>query len=77
MAGKNQHVVPYQGDWAVRGAGNSRVTGVYDTKAGAREAGRQIAINQHAELIEHGRDGRIQSKDSFGNDPLPPRDTEH
>ncbi|WP_233997780.1 DUF2188 domain-containing protein, partial [Erythrobacter sp. HI0077] len=28
MAGKNQHVVPHANGWAVRGAGNNRVTSV-------------------------------------------------
>ncbi|MGE6767875.1 DUF2188 domain-containing protein [Serratia sp. NPDC071084] len=26
MMGKNQHVVPHNGEWAVRGEGNDRVT---------------------------------------------------
>jgi hypothetical protein len=30
------------------------------------------------ELTTHGRDGKIRSKDTIGgNDPMPPRDTEH
>jgi hypothetical protein len=31
------------------------------------------------ELSTHGRDGKIRSKDTIkpGNDPNPPRDTEH
>jgi hypothetical protein len=28
-------------------------------------------------VIIHGRDGRIQSSDSYGNDASPPRDREH
>ncbi|MFP5521246.1 DUF2188 domain-containing protein [Peptococcus simiae] len=36
-----------------------------------------MAKNQKAELITHSRQGRIRSKDSFGNDPCPPKDTEH
>ncbi|WP_278945426.1 DUF2188 domain-containing protein, partial [Parabacteroides johnsonii] len=30
--GKNQHVVPYNGKWAVRGAGNNRVTATFRTQ---------------------------------------------
>ena len=26
MSGKNQHVVPHEGDWAVKGAGNGKAT---------------------------------------------------
>lgn len=32
MAGKNQHVVPHQDGWAVKGAGNQRATSVHDTQ---------------------------------------------
>jgi hypothetical protein len=28
-------------------------------------------------LVIHGKDGKIQDKDSFGNDPNPPKDTKH
>jgi Uncharacterized protein conserved in bacteria (DUF2188) len=30
--GKNQHVVPANGEWGVRGEGNSRLTSVHDTQ---------------------------------------------
>ena len=33
--------------------------------------------NQHSELLIHGRNGKIRSKDSYGNDNCPPKDTEH
>lgn len=72
MSGKNQHVVPHEGGWAVRGAGNSRVTSVYNTQAEAIEAARTIAQNQHSELLVHGRNGQIRERDSFGGDPFPP-----
>lgn len=75
--GKDQHVVKHEKGWAVRGAGNERATGVFRTQAEAIDAGRQIAGNQSSELLVHGRDGRIRSKDSFGPDPVPPRDREH
>ena len=71
--GKDQHVVPHDGDWAVRGEGNDRATSVHPTQAEAIEAGRQIAQNQHSELFIHGRDGRIRVRDSHGHDPYPPR----
>lgn len=70
---KNQHVVPHQEGWAVRGEGNSRATSVHDTQAEAAAAGREIAQNQKSELLIHGRDGRIRERDSFGNDPFPPK----
>jgi hypothetical protein len=71
--GKNQHVVPYEGKWAVRGEGNERVTSSHDTQREAIDAARGIARNQQSELFIHGRDGRIRERDSHGNDPFPPR----
>jgi hypothetical protein len=71
--GKNQHVVPHGGAWAVRGAGNSRVTSTHGTQAEAQSAAREIAINQRSEVVIHRPDGRIRDKDSYGNDDYPPR----
>lgn len=75
--GKNQHIVRHEDGWAVKGAGNEKATAVFRTQAEAVEAGKRIATNQGSELLVHGRDGRIRSKDSYGRDPLPPRDREH
>lgn len=54
--------------------GASRATKVYRTQEEAIKQGRDIARTQKAELYIHGRDGRIREKDSYGRDPLPPRD---
>ncbi len=70
---RNQHVVPHTGGWAVKGAGAHRATEVFGTKAQAVDRGREIARNQHSELVIHGKDGVIQSSDSHGHDPFPPR----
>ena len=75
--GKNQHVVRREGGWAVRGEGNSRDTSHHSTQREAASAARDIAINQRSEVVIHGRDGRIRDKDSFGNDPCPPKDRKH
>jgi len=77
MAKRNQHVVPHDGKWAVRGEGNQRVTRVTDTQREAIDAARDIAQRQKAEVIIHKRDGTIRDRDSYGNDPCPPRDTKH
>jgi uncharacterized protein YdaT len=71
--GKNQHVVPRNGNWAVRGEGNNKVTKVTSTQAEAIKVAREIAKNQQSELIIHKQDGTIRGKDSYGNDPFPPR----
>jgi len=71
--GKNQHIVPHNDGWAVRGAGNSRVTKQFDTQAQASERGREIARNEHSEMLIHGRDGQIREKNTYGKDKFPPR----
>ena len=71
--GKNQHVVPHNGKWAVRGAGNSRVTRTYATQRQAQLAARAIAIKEKSEVVIHRSNGRIRDKDSYGNDPFPPK----
>lgn len=71
--GKNQHVVPHKNGWAVKGAGNERATSVHETQAKAQENARAIARNQGSELLIHGRNGQIRERDSFGNDPFPPK----
>lgn len=68
-----QHVVPHDGKWAVRAEGAERATSVHDTKQEAIDVARQTARNQHTELFIHGRDGKIQERDSYGHDPFPPR----
>lgn len=75
--GKDQHVVPHDGGWAVRGEGNQRATSVHDTQAEAIDHARTIAQNERSEVVIHGRDGRIRDSDSYGNDPNPPRDRKH
>lgn len=73
MSNKNQHVVPHDNGWAVRGAGNDRATSVHGTQAEAIQRGREIAQNNNSELFVHGRNGQIRERDSFGKDPFPPK----
>ena len=70
---KNQHVVPHDGGWAVKGEGNSRATSVHRTQAGAIEQAREIAHHQRSELFIHGRNGQIRERDTEGRDPYPPK----
>jgi hypothetical protein len=75
--GKNQWVVRVGDQWGVRGEGNSKLTRVTDTQKEAINIATDIAMNQHSEVIVQNRQGLIRSKDSYGNDPNPPKDTEH
>ena len=73
VMGKNQHVVPHNGKWAVRGEGNSKVTRTYETQRQAQSAARSIAKREKSEVVIHRPNGQIRDKDSYGNDPFPPR----
>ena len=75
--GKNQWVSPKDGKWGVHGEGNDRYTKIFNTQKEAETYAKNIAKNQNSELIIQGKDGQIRSKDSFGNDSCPPKDTEH
>lgn len=70
----NQHVTPHpKGGWQVIGGGNSRATVRTETQQQAIDIAREIAINQRSELLIHGENGRIRQKNSYGNDPYPPK----
>lgn len=69
---RNQHVVPHPEGWAVRGEGSKRATETFDRKNDAVQRGREIAKNQGTELLIHGLNGQIQTRDSHGKDPFPP-----
>ena len=71
--GKNQHVVPHDNGWAVKGAGNSKATAVTPTQKEANQIATQIAKNQQSEVLIHGENGRIRERNSYGNDPFPPK----
>jgi uncharacterized protein YdaT len=77
MSKKNQHVVHRNDGWAVRGEGNKRDTVHTGTQGEAIEVARDIAIKQHSEVVIHGRDNKIRDRDSYGNDPNPPKDKKH
>ena len=63
------HVVPREGEWVVEREGATRASSRHSTQAGAEERARAVARREGAELVVHGRDGRIRQRDSYGNDP--------
>jgi len=71
--GKDQHIVKHPDGWAVKGEGNNKATVVTKTQEEAIEKGREIAKNQESELLIHGKDGQIRNRNSYGNDPYPPK----
>ncbi len=73
MSGKNQHVVSHENGWAVKSAGSDRATKTFDRQSDAIDFARDVARNQRSELLVHGADGKIRARDSYGNDPHPPK----
>lgn len=72
---KNIHVTHRKsGQWAVIGEGNQKASSLFNTQKEALERARTIAQNNKSELVIHGADNKIRDKDSFGNDPNPPKD---
>lgn len=80
--GKNDRIVfkNDDGQWANKLNAGKRASSVHTTQRAAEQAARQQLKKQGGgELTTKGLDGKIRSKDTIapGNDPNPPRDTEH
>ena len=74
MANSNQvHTTHKNGSWRNTTPGASRPSKVYQTKHEAQSAGREQAIRNGAEHIIHNQNGQIAQRNSYGNDPHPPR----
>jgi len=71
------HTVPAGNKWAVKREGTNRSLSTHRTKSVAEEAGAKVARRDRVEHVIHGRDGRIQDSDSYGNDPNPPKDKKY
>jgi hypothetical protein len=71
---KPVHVAPREDGWAVIREGNQRASSVHPTQKEAEQKGRQTARNDKTEFFLHNRRGAIRKRDSYGNDPFPPRD---
>ena len=68
------------GSWVNKKQGNDRASSVHRTQKGAEDAARDmLKHSKGGELITHGKNGAIRSKDTIapGNDPNPPKDTEN
>lgn len=76
---RNVHVVPQSkgNPWAVKPEGSSKPTSTHRMQGAAEEAARRTAKQNQSEVVIHRPNGQIRDKDSFGNDPNPPRDTKH
>ena len=68
------------GKWANKRNDASKASSLHNTQSDAVNTARDMLVNQGGgELTTQGTNGKIRSKDTIrpGNDPFPPRDTEH
>lgn len=74
MAKRNVHVTSDGDDgWRVIRENGERASSLHDTQTDAAAEGRRLARQDGVEFLLHGRDGRIRERDSYGNDPYPPK----
>lgn len=73
MSKTNVHIVPRDGEWAVVREGAERDSSHHGTQTEAIEAGRNTARRENVEIIIHRPNGQIRDRDSYGNDPYPPK----
>ncbi|MFI3132038.1 DUF2188 domain-containing protein [Mammaliicoccus sciuri] len=73
MDKKNVHVTKNGDGWQVKREGGKRASSHHNTQKEAIDSARNIAKRDGVENIIHGRDGKIRAKDSYGNDPFPPK----
>lgn len=71
--GNQIHVTKQGSNWAVKQEGAQRASAVCETQNEAQERAIEIAKNQGKEVVVHGVNGKILEKNSYGNDPYPPR----
>ena len=72
---KNIHTVYNSGRerWENKREGSDTPLSSHHTKNNALDAGERVAKDKNVEHFIHGKDGKIQERNSYGNDPFPPR----
>jgi hypothetical protein len=63
--------------FVVKQAANPRPVTRPSTQAQAIAKAIPIAKENASDVVAHGRDGAIRDRDSYGNDPNPPKDRKH
>ena len=71
---KEYHVVPDNDGWKVVKNNSTKASLCANLKVEAVKAAKQFSQKSGSELVVHGKDGKIQYSNSYGNDPCPPKD---
>jgi hypothetical protein len=61
----HQHVVPYEGDWAVRREGNKRITSKHRKQSTAIRKATSLAKKHKADVIIHRAAGTIRDRVNY------------
>jgi hypothetical protein len=61
----HQHVVPYEGDWAIRREGNQRITSKHRKQNTAINKAKTLAKRYKADVIIHRESGGIRERISY------------
>lgn len=73
MANKIVETYHEDGQWKNRVQGNTRASNTAETKREAQIEGRRMAQDHKVEHIVKNLDGKIGARNSYGNDPHPPK----
>ena len=73
-AKKDVHTTPNpSGSGWVNSVGGDSAGVTHRTQQAAIDAGRRIAVRNESEHFIHGRNGQIRERNTYGNDPFPPK----
>jgi hypothetical protein len=61
------------GTWSVKKVDANRASSIHSTQADAWKETRRLARGEGSEAFLQGKDGKIRARNSYGNDPFPPR----
>lgn len=67
------HVVPNGKKWRVVMSGGGQIGPDFDTQSQAQAYATNLSRSHQEELFIHRPNGRIRERNSYGNDPYPPK----
>lgn len=74
MAERNNYWTTRRADgWAVKKEGALRASSVHSTQSDAWAEARRLARGAGGEALLQGENGRIRARNTYGDDPYPPK----
>ena len=72
---KNYHSVPTENKWKAKKEGKNKPISSHNKQSNSEKTVKRLAKKDKVEAVYHKKTGEIRDKDSYGNDPCPPKDT--